>query len=135
MLSNAFINDLGEALGKHLLLPLLLPPKMAMKLTQRTIANLPLPEDRGKEDVLYFDDALTGFGIRFRRGKPVWIVQYRIGRKQRRMTLAAVDRVPVEQARAKAKTLLAQAALGTDPQAEKYQPTRRTSSSRQSLVY
>jgi integrase len=92
---------------------------MAMKLTQRTIANLPLPEDRGKEDVLYFDDALTGFGIRFRRGKPVWIVQYRIGRQQRRMTLAAVVRVPVEQARAKAKTLLAQAALGTDPQAEK----------------
>ncbi len=90
-----------------------------MKLTQRTIANLPLPEDRGKADVLYFDDALTGFGIRFRSEKPVWIVQYRIGRQQRRMTLAGVDRVPLEQARARAKTLLAQAALGDDPQAEK----------------
>jgi integrase len=90
-----------------------------VKLTQKTIADLPLPRDRGKADVLYFDDQLAGFALRVREGRRTWVAQFRIGRRQRRMTLGPVEKVPLEMARAKAKTLLAQAALGDDPQAEK----------------
>jgi hypothetical protein len=35
-----------------------------MKLDNRTIANLALPE--GKSDVIYFADDLPGFGLRLR---------------------------------------------------------------------
>src|SRR5260370_14333961 len=91
-----------------------------MRLTQKIIDNdLPLPEDQGKSDIIYFEDKTVGFGMRFQRGRASWVIQYRIGRQQRRMTLAPVVKVGFEQARAKAKTLLAQAALGDDPQAER----------------
>jgi len=98
-----------------------------MKFTQKTITVLPLTEDRGKADVIYFDDALAGFGIRFREGRGTWIAQFRIGRKQRRMTLGPVHKVPLDMARAKAKTLLAQAALGEDPQAERIEKRAKSS--------
>jgi integrase len=97
-----------------------------VKLTQKTIAGLPLPADRGKTDVIYFDE-LTGFGIRFREGRRTWIAQYRVGHKQRRMTLGPVEKVPLEMARAKAKTVLAQAALGDDPQAERVEARAKAS--------
>jgi integrase len=96
-----------------------------MKLTQRIIdTGLPLPEDRDKTDVIYFDDKLPGFGIRFQSERASWVIQYRIGRQQRRMTLAPVAKVGFEAARAKAKTLLgqvamAQAGLGDDPQQQR----------------
>jgi integrase len=99
----------------------------AMKLTQKIIADLPRPADRGKGDVIYFDDALTGFGVRFREGRGTWIAQYRVGRRQRRMTLGPIEKVPIEMARTKAKTLLAQAALGDDPQAERVEAKAKAS--------
>jgi integrase len=98
-----------------------------MKLTQKTIAALPLVEDRGKADVIYFDNALAGFGIRFRDSRGTWIAQFRVGRKQRRMTLGPIDKVPHDMARAKAKTLLAQAALGEDPQAKRIEKQAKAS--------
>ena len=40
-----------------------------------------------------FDEKLPGFGLRSRAGgKRTWIVQYRVGRKQRRKTLGSVDK-------------------------------------------
>jgi hypothetical protein len=54
-----------------------------MKFTKQSIAELALPE--GKTDAIWFDDALPGFGVRLRAGgRAVWIVQYRVGRRQRR---------------------------------------------------
>ena len=57
-----------------------------MKLSDRQIAALTLPP--GKREALYFDDDVPGFALRLRAsGASAWIFQYRIGAKQRRMTI------------------------------------------------
>jgi|ERR1700745_1195252 hypothetical protein len=54
-----------------------------MKLAQANVARLKLPE--GKSDHLEFDDEIPGFGLRLRAGgKRTWLIQYRVGAKQRR---------------------------------------------------
>ena len=89
-----------------------------MRLTRTNINRLQLPE--GKNDLIVFDDALPGFGIRVRAGgKRVWIAQYRLGAKQRRITLGNVEAVDPDEARKLAKATLAKVHLGSDPQAEK----------------
>ena len=90
-----------------------------MKLTQATITRLKLPP--GKTDVIFFDDEIPGFGLRLRAGgRRVWIAQYRIGSKQRRLSLGSADKVSAELARREAKNRLARVELGYDPQQEKY---------------
>ncbi len=69
-----------------------------------------------------WDDELAGFGCRiFPSGKRSFIVQYRLqgSRRTIRMTLGPYGRVTVTEARARARQVLAQASLGTDPQAAK----------------
>jgi integrase len=89
-----------------------------MKLTQATIGRLSLPH--GKTDAIFFDDDDPGFGLRIRAGgKRTWIVQYRIGGKQRRVTLSTVNALKPEKARQAARARLAQVTLGDDPQADK----------------
>ena len=97
-----------------------------MKLTDKTIAALTLA---GKKDAIYFDDSLTGFGYRMRQGaggkvSRSWIAQYRRAGASRRMLIGSAEVVTADQARAKAKKVLAAVALGDDPQAEKAE--RRT---------
>jgi integrase len=92
---------------------------MSMKL--RT-ADIKMPS--GKEDAIFFDDQLGGFGLRLKRGSGGkiirnWIVQYRIHGRQRRMVIGSGTVLTAAQARQKAKKLLAQVELGTDVQAEK----------------
>jgi len=70
--------------------------------------------------VIFFDDELPGFGLRIRAGgKRVWIVQYRFGLKQRRVTLGDLRKLDADAARVEAKKRLAKVTLGTDPQREK----------------
>jgi integrase len=89
-----------------------------LKLTKATVAHLTLPP--GKEDLIIFDDELKGFGIRLRAGgKRVWIAQYRIGAKQRRVTLGDVHKLDVAAARQAASQRLAAVTLGDDPQGKK----------------
>jgi integrase len=89
-----------------------------MKLTKAAIARLKLPQ--GKTDAIYFDDELRGFGLRLRAGgKRVWVVQYRIGLKQRRATLGDVHKLDADAARKQAKDRLAKVTLGGDPQRDK----------------
>jgi integrase len=91
-----------------------------MKLTKATVARLPLSDDANKSDVLYFDEDVAGFGIRLRAGgKRTWIVQYRVGAKQRRVTLGDVRKLDADKARKDARNRLAQVTLGGDPQADK----------------
>jgi hypothetical protein len=97
-----------------------------MKLTDKTVAVLALD---GKKDAIHFDDSLTGFGYRLRQGAGgrvlrTWIVQYRRAGASRRMLIGSAEVVTADQARAKAKKVLAAVALGHDPQAEKAE--RRT---------
>ena len=71
----------------------------------------------GQYEVIAFDDALTGFGVRMRvGGKGVWFTQYRFEQdgkpKQRRVKLGKVGTVSAEQAREAAKKHLAYVQLG-----------------------
>jgi len=97
-----------------------------MNLTDKTVAVLTLG---GKKDAIHFDDSLTGFGYRLRQGAGgkvlrTWIVQYRRAGASRRMLIGSAEVVTADQARAKAKKVLAAVTLGDDPQAEKAE--RRT---------
>ena len=89
-----------------------------MKLTRATVVRLRLPPR--KDDVIYFDDTLPGFGIRLRtKGARTWVLQYRRGRQQRRLTLGTVEVLSADQARQAARDRLAMIQLGGDPQADK----------------
>lgn len=95
-----------------------------MRLTRASVAGLKLPA--GKSEIIVFDEALPGFGLRIRvGGKRVWIAQYRMGRKTRRLTLGSLDKIDPDQARKLAKAALAKAQLGNDPQAEKVEARAR----------
>lgn len=89
-----------------------------MRLTKPAVARLSLPE--GKQEAIYFDDLLPGFGVRLRAGgKKTWIVQYRVGHRQRRLTLGALAALDLDKARETARERLANVTLGTDPAAER----------------
>jgi integrase len=100
-----------------------------MKLTKKAVEALMLPE--GKNDAIYFDDDLPGFGYRLRKsGDKVgcsWVAQYRHAGQTRRITLGSASVLSSEQARGEAKKILAQAALKQDPASER---KRRTASDR-----
>ena len=69
-----------------------------MKLTKATIEQLKLPA--GKSEAIVFDEGLPGFGLRTRAGgKRTWIVQYRLGSKQRRVTIGTVETLNADEAR------------------------------------
>ena len=95
-----------------------------MKLTTSSAAKLSLPE--GRNDIIYWDDGLPGFGMRIRAGgAKTWIVQYRAGPKKiRRQKIGDVTRLRLEQARKEAKQILAEVQLGSDPQKAKLEARR-----------
>jgi hypothetical protein len=85
-------------------------------------ANVELPE--GKNDAIFLDDVLRGFGLRVRRLRNRrithnWIIQYRQHGHQRRMIIGSGAKLTAAQARAKARKLLAEVELGGDPQVDR----------------
>src|SRR3954453_19453072 len=67
-----------------------------------------------------WDEELKGFGIRaLPSGRRSWVVQYRAGKRQRRISLGDVATVLAGEARTRARELLARSDLGHDPQAER----------------
>jgi integrase len=104
-----------------------------MKLTQASVKGLSLPS--GSRDKLFFDDELPGFGFRIRDGgKRTWIAQYRLGKKQRRVTIGTVATTTAEEARKRAKGILSKVHLGADPQIEKAEARAQASSTVQNAV-
>jgi integrase len=99
-----------------------------MKLDSKTVGELELPS--GKVDVIHFDDALPGFGYRLRMSggsvRKSWVAQYRQHGATRRVLVGSADVLTSEQARTAAKRILAQAALGEDPQAKKSERRAQT---------
>ena len=74
----------------------------------------------GKSDHIEFDDDIKGFGLRLREGgSRVWIYQYRIDSKQRRVVLGSATSVPLSVARKNAGELEARVKLGGDPATDK----------------
>ena len=88
-----------------------------MKLTAANVAKLALPP--GKADHIEPDDDVPGFGFRLRGGSKTWTFQYRIGRRQRRLTIGSATAIKAADARATAEKLYAKAKLGQDPAGEK----------------
>jgi integrase len=91
-----------------------------MKLTKGNIAALKLPA--GKNDFMFWDDELPGFGVRLRKGKDglskTYRIQYRVGAQQRSKALD-YRKIAPEDARKVARQLFAQAHLGIDVAADK----------------
>jgi integrase len=81
----------------------------------------------GKADKIYFDDTLPGFGIRLRTGskKKIWLCRYEHIGVQRKYKIGDVSRVTADQARKKAKEVMAKVTLGLDPQADKAEERRK----------
>src|ERR1700722_4392306 len=100
-------------------------PRTAMRLTTANLARLQFPA--GKSEMIVFDEALPGFGVRLRSGgKRTWIAQFRVGTKQRRIALGTTETVDPDSARKRAKEALAKVSLGRDPQTEKDQAKRQS---------
>jgi integrase len=106
-----------------------------MEFTTRSIRDLKL--ERGAKEAIFFDDDVPGFGIRMREGgSKTWIFQYRLGGKQRRMSLGSADAISLTKARdgerdkhgkvihRGAKDLHATVRLGGDPAGETKQAKR-----------
>jgi hypothetical protein len=83
-----------------------------MKLTKRSVDGL---ETREK-DYLIWDSDVRGFGIRvFPTGKRSYLVQYRAGKRTRRLTLGQHGPLTTDEARSLAKQQLGNVARGDDP--------------------
>jgi integrase len=86
-----------------------------VRLTDATVAALKVPD--GKGEIICFDDVLSGFGIRVRRGgSKRFIYQYKLNGTNRRFTFKEAN---VKRARAAAQILAAKVTLGSDPALEK----------------
>ncbi len=90
-----------------------------MKFTKATTADLRCPPDRA--EAMVYDETLPGFGLRLNRGgRATWFVQYRIGTKQRRVSLGTRATVSADEARKLAKAALGDVAKGSDPQEKRH---------------
>jgi integrase len=92
-----------------------------MRLDAKTVAGLALPG--GKNDAIFFDEAMSGFGLRLRasgnRVHRSWVAQYRAHGRTRRFTIGDVEKVTPGEARDQARKILARVELGGDPQGDK----------------
>jgi integrase len=99
---------------------------MRVKLTPAFVAKAPLPEKGDR--AICWDLALPGFGLMVTSaGHRTYVVQYRSGRRSRRMHLK--DGLSLNSARREAKAILGDVAKGGDPLAEKRKVALATSSS------
>src|SRR5829696_5666573 len=104
-----------------------------MRLTRPNVARLTVPA--GKTEIIVFDEALPGFGVRVRLGgKRTWIAQYRLGSKQRRVTLGTTEAVDPDEARRRARSVLGMVHNGDDPQARKAEARARASATLGTVV-
>jgi hypothetical protein len=89
-----------------------------MKLTFDSIRVIaPVPP---KTEIIVFDDDVPGFGVRASlSGSKVFVVQYSSGNKQRRISLGKFEVLGVDEARQKAKEILAAVRMGRDPAGDK----------------
>jgi len=91
-----------------------------MKLDAKTVAALKLD---GKQDAIFFDDAMPGFGYRLRLSggtvRRSWVAQYKRAGATRRITLGSAEVLGAEAAKVAARKVLAKVALGEDPARER----------------
>jgi integrase len=96
-----------------------------MRLTAATIRSLQLPP--GKDDKIFFDSDLPGFGLRLRgSGAKTWLCQYAIAGRTRRVILGKAAVIDPGKAREEAKKILAAVQLGGDPATTKAEAQSRS---------
>lgn len=95
-----------------------------MRFTRQSITGLTPPP--GKPYIIFWDEALAGFGLRINEGgSRMWVVQYRVAGKTKRETLGRMNTISLDEARKRAKETLARVHLGSDPHAEKKEAEAR----------
>jgi integrase len=98
-----------------------------MKLDAKTIPQLKLPQ--GKNDFIFWDEDLSGYGYRLRRTadkvRGSFVAQYRQRGATRRFLIGSAEKLSPSQAREQAKRVLASVELGHDPQQEKEDKRRK----------
>jgi integrase len=73
-----------------------------------------------KTDHYEWDESMPGFGFRCQSGgRKSYLVKYRVGEKQRKLTLGATSKVTLDAARINARALFAKVAMGIDPANER----------------
>ncbi len=104
-----------------------------MNLTQKAANSIALP--KGQSELLVFDDALPGFGIRLRAGGAArWIYQFKVGVQHRRVTLGSASALSAAQARKTASELHAKVRLGVDPAGEKAESRARAGETMEAVL-
>jgi hypothetical protein len=95
------------------------------RFTSGNVQKLSLPA--GKTDHIEWDPELPGFGVRLRTGGSFYVVQYRIGSKQRRESLGDTRKTELEQARKNARIRFARSSWGLirEPSATSWRPRKR----------
>jgi hypothetical protein len=84
-----------------------------LRITEGIAATIAVPE--GRRDVLMFDDALKGFGIRvFKTGQASYFADYYLNGRRRRVSLGPAERGRLTKARKDAADIIAGARLGRD---------------------
>ena len=87
-----------------------------MRLSNRTIEALEVQA----ADYFVWDEELPGFGVRvYASGRKAYLVQYRVNRRTRRLTLGVHGALTPEMARKEAKIRLGDIAKGGDPAEER----------------
>lgn len=89
-----------------------------MNLTETRLPGLKL--ERGETDRIFYDDEIPGFGVRVREGgSRKFVLHYRIGGSQRRLTIGAVGGMTLEEAKKRARKAKVAVDDGKDPAAQK----------------
>ena len=103
------------------------------KLTEPIVAKIEVPE--GKRDILIFDDAQPGFGVRaFSSGRRSYFVKYTVGTQQRKLSLGAAVPGVLAEMRRKASDIIARARIGQDVVGEKKAARAKTTASVGELI-
>ena len=87
-----------------------------MPKTRLTAASVERLRPPAKGRIEYWDNLLPGFGLRVSEtGAKTWVLMYRVGRRQRRLTLGKYPALGLAKAREKARGALDQRDHGVDP--------------------
>lgn len=96
-----------------------------MRLTETAVAALKLGPDQG--DIIVFDDAIPGLGIRLRKsGLKTWLFQYKLSGRTRRVTLGPTSAIKAGKARDIAADMYSRVRLGGDPASDRQQQVQRS---------
>ena len=104
-----------------------------MKFTQARVNSLKPPA--GKADHEEMDEAMPGFGVRFRNGGPgTYFIKYKIGGKHGRLSLGKVARSRSADAQAAAKRHFAVLADKINPSVERAKAVDKVSDTIEPLI-